>query len=85
LATALANKLGLPVYYEPVTDNAYLADFYKDIKRYGFAMQVPFAKRLSNKQQPGELTNDDWIPFIISIDLFIKRSFQATTNDYLAR
>jgi pantothenate kinase-related protein Tda10 len=32
--------LGLPVYYEPVTDNIYLADFYKDIKKYGFAMQV---------------------------------------------
>jgi deoxyadenosine/deoxycytidine kinase len=40
LATALAERLGLPVYYEPTTDNVYLADFYKDIKKYSFAMQV---------------------------------------------
>ncbi len=29
LATALAKKLNLPVYYEPVSDNEYLEDFYK--------------------------------------------------------
>lgn len=27
LATALGEVLGLPVYYEPVTDNVYLEDF----------------------------------------------------------
>jgi deoxyadenosine/deoxycytidine kinase len=40
LAKALADRLGLPVYYEPTTDNVYLADFYKDIGKYSFAMQV---------------------------------------------
>lgn len=29
LAKALAERLGLPVYYEPVADNAYLEDFYR--------------------------------------------------------
>ena len=37
---SLADKLGLPVYYEPVADNEYLEDFYGDIKKYSFAMQV---------------------------------------------
>ena len=36
LATALAKKLNLPVYYEPVIDNVYLEDFYKDMKKYSF-------------------------------------------------
>ena len=34
LATALAKELNLPVYYEPVVDNVYLADFYKDMAKY---------------------------------------------------
>ncbi len=40
LATALASRLGLPVYYEPTHDNIYLEDFYKDTKKHSFAMQV---------------------------------------------
>ncbi len=40
LAKALADLMGLPVHYEPTTDNVYLADFYKDIGKYSFAMQV---------------------------------------------
>ena len=30
LADALAEHLELPVYYEPVGDNEYLEDFYRD-------------------------------------------------------
>lgn len=40
LATALAEKLGLPVFYEPVKNNVYLEDFYKDISKYAFPMQI---------------------------------------------
>ena len=40
LAQALGDHLSLPVYFEPVQDNAYLADFYKDTKRYSFATQI---------------------------------------------
>ena len=29
LATSLAKELGVPVYYEKVIDNEYLADFYQ--------------------------------------------------------
>jgi len=40
LATALATHFDLPVYYEPVKDNPYLDDFYNDIKKYAFPMQI---------------------------------------------
>ena len=51
LAAALAQKLNLPVYYEPVTDNTYLEDFYKDRKKYGFAMQVYLLNARFKQQQ----------------------------------
>ena len=34
LAEALGAELDLPVYYEEVSENKYLADFYKDQKKY---------------------------------------------------
>ena len=40
LAKALGNVLNLPVYYEPVIENEYLEDFYKDMKRYSFSFQI---------------------------------------------
>jgi len=40
LARKLGEYLGWAVYYEPVATNEYLDDFYKDMKRWGFAMQV---------------------------------------------
>lgn len=30
--------MNIPVYHEPVETNIYLEDYYKDMKRYGFAM-----------------------------------------------
>jgi deoxyadenosine kinase len=51
LATKLAERLKLPVYYEPVKDNEYLADFYKDIKKYSFAMQVYLLNKRFGQQQ----------------------------------
>lgn len=40
LATKLAEKMNLPCFYEPVIDNTYLADFYKDPARFSFPLQV---------------------------------------------
>ena len=40
LATKLAEKMDLPCFYEPVIDNVYLADFYRDPSRYSFPLQV---------------------------------------------
>ncbi|MFZ5476462.1 MAG: deoxynucleoside kinase [Myxococcota bacterium] len=51
LATALGKHLGLPVYYEPVQDNEYLADFYRDTARYAFATQIYLLNRRFQQHQ----------------------------------
>lgn len=51
LATALASELGLPVYYEPVIDNIYLADFYNDMKKYSFPLQIYLLNKRFKQQQ----------------------------------
>ena len=45
LATRLGELLHLPVYYEPVADNDYLADFYRDTARYAFPTQIYLLNR----------------------------------------
>jgi len=40
LATAIGKHLDIDVYYEPVENNEYLEDFYRDTKRYSFATQI---------------------------------------------
>ena len=40
LAIALGKLLNLPVYKEPIIENEYLDDFYKDMKRYSFSFQI---------------------------------------------
>jgi deoxyadenosine kinase len=51
LATALGQHLGIDTYYEPVADNDYLADFYRDTPRYSFAMQVYLLNRRFQQHQ----------------------------------
>lgn len=51
LATALGAHTGLPVYYEPVQDNEYLADFYKDTGKYAFSMQIYLLNRRFQQHQ----------------------------------
>lgn len=51
LAEELSKVMGLPVYYEPVIDNVYLADFYKDMKRYAFNLQVYLLNRRFSQHQ----------------------------------
>ncbi|MFH1469644.1 MAG: deoxynucleoside kinase [Pseudomonadota bacterium] len=52
LATALGEHTGLPVYYEPVAENEYLADFYEDTPRYAFATQIYLLnKRFAQHQE----------------------------------
>lgn len=46
LTRMLSEKLGWKAYYERVIDNPYLADFYGDMKRWSFHLQVFF---LSNR------------------------------------
>ncbi|MCB9670487.1 MAG: deoxynucleoside kinase [Alphaproteobacteria bacterium] len=51
LATALGQHLDLPVYYEPVADNEYLADFYRDTAKYSFATQIYLLNRRFQQHQ----------------------------------
>lgn len=52
LATSLSELLGLPVYYEEVIENSYLADFYKDMEKYAFPLQIHLLnKRFCQQQQ----------------------------------
>lgn len=51
LATALGEHLRLPVYYEPVADNEYLEDFYRDTARYSFATQIYLLNRRFQQHQ----------------------------------
>jgi len=45
LTTLLANHLGWRAYYEPVIDNPYLDDFYVDMRRWSFHLQVFFLSK----------------------------------------
>ena len=40
LARELGKVMNLPVYYEPIVENEYLEDFYRDMKRYSFSFQI---------------------------------------------
>jgi deoxyadenosine kinase len=51
LAQALGEHLSLPVYYEPVADNEYLADFYRDTARYAFSTQIYLLNRRFQQHQ----------------------------------
>jgi len=51
LATALGKHLGIDTYYEPVADNEYLEDFYRDTAKYSFAMQVYLLNRRFQQHQ----------------------------------
>ena len=51
LAAALAKEMNLPVHYEPVIDNVYLKDFYSDLKKYAFPLQVYLLNKRFRQQQ----------------------------------
>lgn len=51
LATELAKILSLPVFFEPVLDNAYLEDFYRDKARYSFPLQIYLLNRRFQQHQ----------------------------------
>ena len=51
LATALGEHLEIDVYYEPVEENEYLEDFYRDTPRYSFAMQIYLLNRRFQQHQ----------------------------------
>lgn len=51
LAGALAKSMGLFAHYEPVGQNIYLEDFYADMRKHGFAMQIWLMNRRFQQHQ----------------------------------
>lgn len=51
LAEALGEHLEMDVYYEPIGDHEYLADFYRDTARYAFATQIYLLNRRFQQHQ----------------------------------
>lgn len=52
LTRDLAAHLGFKAYFEPVESNPYLEDFYEDMKRWGFTMQMHLlARRFAQHQE----------------------------------
>lgn len=63
LVQILSERLGFTPFYEPVSDNPYLADFYQDMQAYGFHSQLYYlTRRLHIHQQlldvPGSVVQD---------------------------
>ncbi len=48
LTAALARRWGWDALFEPVVENPYLADFYQDMRRWGFHSQTFFLSRRLN-------------------------------------
>lgn len=51
LAQSLGKILNLPVYEENVIENPYLADFYQDMKKYSFPLQIHLLNQRFKQQQ----------------------------------
>lgn len=51
ITSAVAEKLGWSPYYEPVIDNPYLDDFYEDMNRWSFHLQVYFLSKRFEAQK----------------------------------
>ncbi len=63
LTTLLSQRLGWEPFYEAVSDNPYLADFYADMPRYAFHSQIFFlSRRLRHHRRlldfPGSVIQD---------------------------
>jgi len=56
LTRMLSERLGWKAYYEKVIDNPYLSDFYQDMNRWSFHLQVFFLSNRFSSQK--EIT--DW-------------------------
>jgi len=57
LTKKLSERLNWKPQYEPVEDNPYLADFYKDMKRWSFELQVYFLTHRFNSHRLIECSN----------------------------
>lgn len=61
LTKKLSEKLGWKPHFESVQDNPYLADFYKDMQRWSFPLQVYFLNHRFNTHKFIESSNSSSI------------------------
>ena len=58
LTRELAQELGWKAYFEPVIENPYLDDFYKDMRRWAFHLQIYFlSKRFQSQLEINQSTS----------------------------
>ena len=60
-AEMLGRRLGLEIYYEPVSQNPYLEAFYADMRRWAFHLQIYFLAERFKAQKEMNLRG---VPFI---------------------
>ncbi len=88
LVSMLCQRLDSQPFYEPVSENPYLADFYKDMAAWSFHSQVFFLTRRMRAhyelaQQPGSVVQDRSVyedADIFARNLYVQGFFQA--RDY---
>lgn len=61
LTRNLADRLGWKAYFESVIDNPYLDNFYKDMRRWSFNLQIYF---LAHRFRAQKLISDSGLPSI---------------------
>ena len=89
LSECLAKHYGWNVHYEDTTDNPYLSDFYNDMKRWSFNLQIYFLnsryKQLLKIQQGSKTVVQDrtiyedayiFAPNLFEMGLMSERDFQ---------
>lgn len=89
LVQLLCQRLGWEPFYEPVTENPYLADFYKDMNAWSFHSQVFFlAHRLQTQhmilQHQGSVIQDRSIyedAEIFALNLFLQGYFSQRDHE----
>ncbi len=79
LVSMLCQRLESQPFYEPVSENPYLADFYKDMAAWSFHSQVFFLTRRMRAhyelaQQPGSVVQDRSV--YEDADIFARNLFQ---------
>jgi deoxyadenosine/deoxycytidine kinase len=76
LTSLLNRRLGWTAFYEPVVDNPYLDDFYRDMPRWSFHLQIFFlAKRFEIHKSMSEMSE----PCIQDRTIYEDREIFATT------
>ncbi len=84
LTKLLSKRLGWKAFYEVVEDNPYLADFYYDMKKWSFHLQIFFlSKRFQHHQtivrDPSSVVQDRSI--YEDVDIFAKNLYEQGFMD----